>query len=218
MTASSGKKFPWKKGCFILLILIAATLAYDIQKHQSFTHSNVGQFMKKSGMLSHSEKAYSVSKEYAHKTLAFIEATSPEYYKAAIDICSPYVKLATDFYLVFSNLSIKAYNNAIAYANKNGPVVFETIEYYVPGMLDEIYFHGNHGLELVKNYSAIAAEQVVEHYKTATYWLGKNIFVGKLSPESLQNYASRAIDTTQTLASQTYDWVYEKVQTLSKVP
>lgn len=42
-------------------------------------------------------------------------------------------------------------------------------------------------------------------------------FSGKLSPESLQNYASQAINTTQTFASRTYDWVYEKVQTLSNV-
>lgn len=43
-------------------------------------------------------------------------------------------------------------------------------------------------------------------------------FRGKLSPDNLRSYAIWAFDTTQSYAAQTYDWVYEKVQTLSKVP
>lgn len=39
---------------------------------------------------------------------------------------------------------------------------------------------------------------------------------GKLSPESLRSYASEAIETTQAFASETYNWLYEKVQDLSK--
>jgi hypothetical protein len=44
-----------------------------------------------------------------------------------------------------------------------------------------------------------------------------NFCSGKWSPENLQIYANEAITTTHTFASQIYDWVYEKVQTLSKV-
>lgn len=44
-----------------------------------------------------------------------------------------------------------------------------------------------------------------------------HIFSGNLSPKNLQSYASRAIATTQSYAIQTYDWLYEKVQTLSKI-
>jgi len=45
-----------------------------------------------------------------------------------------------------------------------------------------------------------------------------SFFRGKLSPDNLRSYAIWAFDTTQSYAAQTYDWVYEKVQTLSKVP
>lgn len=45
-----------------------------------------------------------------------------------------------------------------------------------------------------------------------------SLFRGKLSPDSLRNYAIWAFDVTQSYAAQTYDWVYEKMQTLSKVP
>ncbi|XP_017799561.1 PREDICTED: transmembrane protein 214-A [Habropoda laboriosa] len=146
------------------------------------------------------------------------EATSPEYYKVTVEACKPYIKLAGDVYLIVRNVSLKVYDNVAEYAGKKGPLVLQTIEHYVPGILDEVKLRSNQSLEFVKVYSNLCVEKLCEHSIATLRWLEKNVFVGKLSPESLQNYASKAIDTTQTLASQTYDWVYEKVQTLSKVP
>ena len=36
MTVSANKKFPWKKGIILLLLLISTILAYDIYKHDDF--------------------------------------------------------------------------------------------------------------------------------------------------------------------------------------
>lgn len=36
MTASTDRKFPWKRGCILLLLLIGTILIYDCQKHGSF--------------------------------------------------------------------------------------------------------------------------------------------------------------------------------------
>lgn len=36
MTASANKKYSWKKGIILLLLLISAILAYDIYKHDDF--------------------------------------------------------------------------------------------------------------------------------------------------------------------------------------
>jgi len=40
---------------------------------------------------------------------------------------------------------------------------------------------------------------------------------GSLSPENLQKYSMEALNTTQVYAVWTYDWVWQKVQTLSKI-
>lgn len=40
---------------------------------------------------------------------------------------------------------------------------------------------------------------------------------GTLSPENLQKYSMEALNTTQVYAVWTYDWVCQKVQTLSKI-
>lgn len=40
---------------------------------------------------------------------------------------------------------------------------------------------------------------------------------GNLSPENLQKYSMEALNTTQVYAAWTYDWVRQKVQTLSKI-
>nr|XP_033332870.1 transmembrane protein 214-A [Megalopta genalis] len=218
MTASSNKKFPWRKGIILLLLLTGAFVGYDVYQHGSYKGSNTDKLLIRSGFYVYGQTAWITVQDYSSKTLEFIEASSPEYYKATVETCKPYIKLAGDVYLVVKNVSIRLFDNVVAYAKIKGPVVRQTIEHYVPGMLDEIHLRSNQGLELVKNYSNICAEKFIEHSSTTLKWLEHNVFVGTLSPENLQSYASKAIDTTQTLASQTYDWVYEKVQTLSKVP
>lgn len=218
MTATSNKKFPWRKGIILLLLLTGAFVGYDVYQHGSYKESSTDKLLNRSGLYEHGQQAWIAIQGYSTKTLEFIEASSPEYYKATVETCKPYIKLAGDVYLVVKNVSIRLYGNMLAYAEKKGPVVRQTIEHYVPGMLDEIHLRSNQGLELMKLYSCICAEKFMEHSSTTLKWLEHNVFVGKLSPENLQSYATKAIDTTQTLASQTYDWVYEKVQTLSKVP
>ncbi|KOC67817.1 Transmembrane protein 214-B [Habropoda laboriosa] len=218
MTASASKKFPWKKGIILLLFFISVVVGYDIYQHGNFEESHTGKFLKKSGLSAYGQHSWIVVQGYSSKALEFIEATSPEYYKVTVEACKPYIKLAGDVYLIVRNVSLKVYDNVAEYAGKKGPLVLQTIEHYVPGILDEVKLRSNQSLEFVKVYSNLCVEKLCEHSIATLRWLEKNVFVGKLSPESLQNYASKAIDTTQTLASQTYDWVYEKVQTLSKVP
>ncbi|XP_076238618.1 transmembrane protein 214 [Calliopsis andreniformis] len=218
MTVSSNKKFPWGKGVILLLLLSAAIMSYDVHRHGSFKESSTVKFYKNSGLSEHMHKTWIAIQEYSSKVHEFIKASSPEYYKATVEVCKPYVKLAGDVFLVMKNVSFKIYDNAVAYSKEKGPVVIQTIEHYVPGITDEIRLRSSQGLELLKVYSNVCIEKVSEHSIAILQWLQHNVFVGKLSPENLQSYASKAIDTTQSLASQTYDWVYEKVQTLSKVP
>ncbi|KAK2576811.1 hypothetical protein KPH14_005446 [Odynerus spinipes] len=217
MTASTDKKFPWKRGSILLLLLIGAILAYDCQKHGSFEASDTGKLLRNSGVTAQTQKLWSTTKVYGSKLAETIERSSPEYYKAAVDFCTPYSKLGVDLYLVTRNFSIRLYNNVATYIEKNGPVVHQTIEHYLPGIIEEINKQSIRGLEFVKTYSSIAAEKITENFCFGCQWLKTNVFVGKLSPENLQNYANKAIDVTQTYASQTYDWVYEKVQSFSKV-
>lgn len=217
MTASTDKKFPWKRGSILLLLLIGAILAYDCQKHGSFEASNTGRLLRNSGITYHTQKTWSTMKIYGNKLIKITEESSPEYYKAVVDFTAPYSKLGVDLYLVTANMSKRLYNNIAAYIEKNGPVVHQTVEHYLPGMIEAIHKQSIRGLELAETYSVFAREKVTENFWFASQWLKTNVFVGNLSPENLQNYANKAINVTQTYASQTYDWVYEKVQSFSKV-
>lgn len=217
MTASTDRKFPWKRGCILLLLLIGTILIYDCQKHGSFEASNTGKLLKNSGITAQALKIWSVTEMYTSKLAETIKDSSPEYYKAAVDFSTPYIKLGIDLYIVTRNISIRLYNNIAAYVEKNGPIVRETIEHYLPGIIEQIQKQSIRGFQLAKTYSIIAGEKLTENFHFASHWLQTNVFIGELSPENLQNYANRAIDMTQTYASQTYDWVYEKMQSLSKV-
>ncbi|KYN32449.1 hypothetical protein ALC56_13306 [Trachymyrmex septentrionalis] len=214
---SSSRGFPWRFASLLLLFLIGAIVAYDTQKHGSFEASQVGKFLKTSGILKHVEKAWTTLKFYwsaGHKAVK----DSSEYYKAVVDLCAPYIKLAGDVCLVVRNVSIKLYNNVAAYVERNVPIIIDTIEHYAPGIFEQIKSRSLQGLEFVKVSFILIGEKVIEHSSASIQWLEKNVFVGKLSPDNLRNYAIWAFDTTQSYATQTYDWVYEKVQTLSKVP
>lgn len=82
--------------------------------------------MKSSGVSKCVEKAWATIKLYSsagHQTIK----NSSEYYKAAIDLCVPYVKLAGDVYLAAKNMSMKMYNNVLVYAEKKTPVVLDTV-------------------------------------------------------------------------------------------
>ncbi|XP_032669571.1 transmembrane protein 214-A isoform X1 [Odontomachus brunneus] len=216
MTSSTRRGFPWGVGSLFLLLIIGAIVAYDTQKHGSFEASQIGIFVKTSGISKYCEKAWTTIKLYSsagHQTIK----NSSEYYKAAVDLCVPYVKLAGDVYVIVKNVSIKVYNNALVYVEQKTPVVLDTVEHYLPGIVDQIQSRSLQALEFVKASLALVGEKVIEHSSATIEWLGKNVFVGKLSPENLGNCAVWTIRTTLSYASETYDWVYEKVQTLSKM-
>lgn len=218
MTSSTRRSFPWRSASLLLLLLIGAIVAYDTQKHGSFEASQIGKFLKANGILKYVEKTWATVKLYWSAGHKAIKDSSPEYYKAIVDLSTPYVKLAGDVYLIIRNISVKLYSNAATYVEKNIPIVFDTIEHYAPGIIEEVKSKSLQGLEFVKVSFILIGEKVIEHSSAAIQWLEKNVFVGKLSPDNLRSYAIWAVDTTQSYASQTYDWVYEKVQTLSKVP
>lgn len=83
--------------------------------------------MKRTGLVAYGQQSWIIMKEYSSKTLDFIEATSPEYYKITVETCKPYIKLAGDIYLVMKHISFKIYDNIAEYIEKNGPLVIQTV-------------------------------------------------------------------------------------------
>lgn len=91
------------------------------------TASQIGKFLKTNGILKYIEKTWTTIKLYWSAGHKAIKDSSPEYYKAIVDLSSPYIKLAGDMYLIMRNISVRLYNNAAAYVEKNIPIVFDTV-------------------------------------------------------------------------------------------
>ena len=83
--------------------------------------------MRDSGITAFTQKSWISTKLYTGKGLEYLEATSPEYYKAVADFSTPYVKLGGDFYIVVRNLSIKVFDNVSNYVTTTKPVVMATV-------------------------------------------------------------------------------------------
>ncbi|XP_074113094.1 transmembrane protein 214 [Cotesia typhae] len=216
-TTKKGRSFPWTKGSFILLILIGALVAFDCSKHGSFEASTTGRLMRTSGVVGYGQKAWSTTKSYSNKGLVYLEASYPDYYKTASTWGRQYAKLTGDFYLVGRNFVFKLYNNTAEFVEQKKPIVVDSIEHYFPGWLATVQKFGSKQLELTKKYSADASDFIVTQSTTFIRWLETSVFVGKMSPENIRGYAIQAVESTQAFASQAYDVVYEKVQTLLKV-
>ncbi|XP_066584426.1 transmembrane protein 214 [Prorops nasuta] len=218
MTATTKRRFPWRKGSTLLLILIAGLVAYDCQNHGSFEASSTGKFLKDSGIIAYTQIVLTTTMDYGMQILIFLEETTPPYFKAIVDFVSPYVKLTGDLLLITRNLTIKLYNSVASYAEKNDIHIISHIEYYVPLIVEQTI----DGILQLLATAVLLSLQLLDKLIELTFilikWLETNVFVGKLSPANLQSYANQAIDTTHSYASQTIEWVYEKVQTLSKVP
>ncbi|XP_011310614.1 transmembrane protein 214-A [Fopius arisanus] len=219
MTASPKKQrpFPWKRGSLLLFLLISAVVAYDYRNHGCFEASTTGHFVKISGVMGYAQKILTVTKFYSDNGLDYLKAISPEYYETIADSTIHYSKLAGDFYLVGRNLIMRIYNNTANYADEKWPIVLANIEEYFPGWLHTLRTIAIKVLECTKQYSNSTADYIIDKSHVFIQWLQSSVFVGKWSPENIRSYAMKAVDFTQEHATQIYDWVYEKVQTLSKI-
>ncbi|KDR16686.1 hypothetical protein L798_09076 [Zootermopsis nevadensis] len=215
MTVS--RTFPWKLGSFLLLLAIAGLLSYDIRKHGSFHSSSSGRFLNDIGALQYGEHAWAKTKFYSDKSFRWAEANIPLYCKIAGDHARPYLELAWDVCLVVGHQLHTMYENVHAYVEEKTPAVIKFINHYAPGLLDKVKVHSIEAWELAKQSALILRQFFLRYSYIGLEWFKTNVFVGNLSPENLQKYSMEALNTTQVYAVWTYDWVCQKVQTLSKV-
>lgn len=96
--------------------------------------------MKTNGILKYIEKSWATVKLYWSAGHKAIKDSSPEYYKAIVDLSTPYVKLAGDSYLIIRNISVKLYGNVATYVEKNIPIVFDRVS-LIEILNDILYVH-----------------------------------------------------------------------------
>lgn len=215
MTVS--RTFPWKTGNFLLLLVIVGLLAYDIRKHGSFQSSSTGRFLNDIGALQYGEHAWAKTKFYSNKSYRWAEENIPHYYKTVGDHAKPYMELAWDVCLIVGHQLHNMYGNIHAYVEEKAPTVIEWIDFHAPSLLDRVKVHSTEAWELIKQNALILWQFFLRYSDMGIEWLKTNVFVGNLSPENLQKYSMEALNTTQVYAAWTYDWVRQKVQTLSKI-
>lgn len=85
--------------------------------------------MRTSGVVGYGQKAWSTTKSYSNKGLAYLEASYPDYYKTASTWGRQYAKLTGDFYLVGRNFVFKLYNNTAEFVEQKKPIVVDSVSY-----------------------------------------------------------------------------------------
>nr|CAD7576433.1 unnamed protein product [Timema californicum] len=214
---SVSSSFPWRSGSFLLLLAIAGVLAFDIKKNGSFKACNTGRFLNDIGALQYGEHAWSRTKHYSSKSYQWAEVNVPHYYKIVEVQAKPYVQQAVDLSLVLANQLQLWYGNIRQLVEEKTPVVVTWVEHYAPGLLGEVKTRSLATWDLTKSYAVLSWQYAREYSLVGFGWVQNNVLVGNLSPENLQKYSLEAVNTTQVYVTWTYDWVLQKVQTLSKI-
>ncbi|KAJ9600399.1 hypothetical protein L9F63_009327, partial [Diploptera punctata] len=204
MTVS--RSFPWKFGSFILLLVVAGLLCFDINKHGTFRSSSTGHFLNDIGALQYGEHAWARTKFYSNKSYRWAEKNLPTYYKSVEEYAKPYLELTWDLCLIAGRQLHYMYVNLQAYVEEKTPLVVEWVNHYAPGLLERVRRHSIDLWEIIKE-NALLLWQYFLHYSfLALEWVKTNVFVGNLSPENLQKYSKEALNTTQDYVIWTYDW------------
>nr|CAD7597617.1 unnamed protein product [Timema genevievae] len=188
----------------------------DCQK-LSEVSCNTGRFLNDIGALQYGEHAWSRTKHYSSKSYQWAEVNVPHYYKIVEVQAKPYVQQAWDLSLVLVNQLQLWYGNIRQLVEEKTPLVVTWIEHYAPGLLGEVKTRSLATWDLTKSYTVLSWQYAREYSLLGFGWVQNNVLVGNLSPENLQKYSLEAVNTTQVYVSWTYDWVLQKVQTLSKI-
>nr|CAD7196824.1 unnamed protein product [Timema douglasi] len=178
---------------------------------------NTGRFLNDIGALQYGEHAWSRTKHYSSKSYQWAEVNVPHYYKIVEVQAKPYVQQAVDLSLVLANQLQLWYGNIRQLVEEKTPVVVTWVEHYAPGLLGEVKTRSLATWDLTKSYAVLSWQYAREYSLVGFGWVQNNVLVGNLSPENLQKYSLEAVNTTQVYVTWTYDWVLQKVQTLSKI-
>ncbi|GLH16583.1 Uncharacterized protein GBIM_20823 [Gryllus bimaculatus] len=224
-TARAASSFPWLRANLLLLAAIAALLAYDVRRHGSLqenvvivvTESSTGHLLRDIGALPYVEDGWSQTQSYSQQSYTWLLKNGPEYYRQACEVSSPYLIKAQEILLSGMSYAISGCKTIYAYGHEKAPLVSEWVEQWAPGLRDRAIEFSLHVWEQGIIYSIAGGKILLEYGQDAVTWARTNVFVGSWSPDNIQQYSWAVLNVTQEYALGTYDWLYQKVQTFSKV-
>ncbi|MBN3303283.1 T214B protein, partial [Amia calva] len=133
--------FPWSRLLLAVLVFAVGFFIYDIRSHGSFKASSCAHVLRRSGMMSVSQQAWSKVSHYSQEGYSWLETNAPQYYSQAVTTVGPVLeatwektKMATAFLVEQCSVQVKWIRENmprfIEWLNSNIPdAVFQFIEY-----------------------------------------------------------------------------------------
>ncbi|XP_049811857.1 transmembrane protein 214-B [Schistocerca nitens] len=210
------RSFPYGLGCLVLIAAIGALTAYDVKRHGTFKSSSTGLFLRDIGALKYGEQAWNNAVVFSGKSYQWAEENVPHYYAIASEKAKPAAELCWKGIVITMEYVTIWYENIRVYGEAASRIFIDWVNHYAPGLLEKLKEHSINVWNLTVYYTIAMWNCSLEYVNVALEWLRNTVFTGSLSPENIQKYSLEALNTTQIYALRTYDWVYQKVQTLSK--
>ncbi|XP_066996654.1 transmembrane protein 214-B [Anabrus simplex] len=207
------RSFPWKLGSFILLVAIGCVLAYEVTVHGSFKRSCVGLFLRDIGALHYAEHAWTKMKFFSEEMFGICYENGAYYYAIVAQHGKPYFRILED-------VSSTVWNHMTYFLERikeRIPTVVEWINFYAPGLLENLNLYAATAVENSKHLCYAVSEMVLQYSAATLLWMKTNTFVGSFCMENVQKCVLDLLSTTQEYGKWTYDWICQKVQTLSKM-
>lgn len=215
--------FPVFKVTSFVIIVLIALLQFDISKHGSFKASTTGRLAKDVGVYPFIETASKNTKVYYDRSYSWAIKNVPVYYNTTVEVCRPYVKVATEYTLIAFNEVQKSMGVIFSFVGEKLPFISQAIETYAPSLADKTFWTST--FNTIADYSVVflhyclfAMSQAMNFVMTTsahvTSWLQTNVFTGNLSVDNLQKYASDGFKVALSLTSKILIWVQDKFVTL----
>ncbi|KAJ6648346.1 Transmembrane protein [Pseudolycoriella hygida] len=205
--AKSCSSCRWLFGSFLLFVVISSLLAYDTHTHGGvFAKSATGKFLQQTGTLPYVEIAWTKTMSTSARGYKWAEKNVPVYVNETCTAIKPYTIFLRDVGIVaWSVVRDRCEAVKLIILDKT-PVVVNFIDQYAPGFPSKVQEFS------ISLWNSICSTSK-NLYSSSYEFLMKNVFVGNLSPENL----NQAINRTQIAAAEYYSWFHKKVDAYAKI-
>ncbi|XP_074641719.1 transmembrane protein 214-B-like [Tubulanus polymorphus] len=209
-----GFRFPWGSLFLAVFGVVIALLAYDFLINNGFKGSRTYRILEDTGVLAFSIQVIALTKLYSLKVYDWLNENVPVYYSRAVEISYPYLLLIWAKLGVFLTSLMDTLQPVIDNVKEKSPELVTWVKDNFPyDLFETVAAYVVAGWEIFLQYSYLLWQTVVFYMRIIWLWLLENVFVGKLSPENLQQFLSQSLVTIQEHLSTFVLWCNNMITT-----
>ncbi|XP_006820932.1 transmembrane protein 214-A-like [Saccoglossus kowalevskii] len=215
MAKMTAAKFPWKYMVLLLMTGMVALVTYDIYRYRGFHGSKTDLFLEESGVKTASVQAWNKVTLYSAKANIWMKDNIPYYYSKACEFSEPYLQLLWEKLYQAGVYLAEVTKPQRQWIDEKIPLVLAWIEEWIPIVLASVRYYVSEAWLFLVYYITLLWNNVSPYLHTTGTWLQENVFVGKLSQESISDGLNVTWNVVQNYTIAFRHWCSEMMSTVA---